>query len=324
MAPVRRLEQLGGRPVAHRRPDAARRRSAPPAAEPVDLLSDRTSRSCRRRASTSYGVTFPGIPGIILGTNGKVAWPATVVDHDVNDVYLETIAPCTTGGGDCVDARRHRRSPIEPCTETIKIGALGTITGHVDRDLRDRAAPRPDHPDDRSNGTRSSRAPRRRRAQRRSTPATSRPSRSARSGTSRTPSTVDDGFTALADFTLRRPELDDDRQPAATSAGPRTRRCPIAHAARVHVERARPTRTGSRRSSSCPATAAPTGHGRMDTRYVPHAIDPAPGYLATANARSGRRDVRRRSAQPADGRRPPALRRRDLRRRRPRGADLRR
>ena len=40
------------------------------------------------------GVTFPGIPGVILGSNGHLAWAATVSEHDVNDVYLETITPC--------------------------------------------------------------------------------------------------------------------------------------------------------------------------------------------------------------------------------------
>jgi penicillin G amidase len=73
------------------------------------------------------GVTFPGIPGIILGHNGKVAWQATVAFHDVNDVYLENISPCPTGGGDCV-AHDGGQVKIEPWTETFKIGALGTIT----------------------------------------------------------------------------------------------------------------------------------------------------------------------------------------------------
>ncbi len=71
------------------------------------------------------GVTFPGIPGVILGTNGDVAWSGTVSEHDVNDVYLETITPCgqkscVTFGGASVE--------IETFTEEIKIGALGTIT----------------------------------------------------------------------------------------------------------------------------------------------------------------------------------------------------
>lgn len=71
------------------------------------------------------GVTFPGIPGVILGTNGQLAWSATVSEHDVNDVYLEAIAPC--GAQSCV-AFNGAQIPIETFTETINIGALGTIT----------------------------------------------------------------------------------------------------------------------------------------------------------------------------------------------------
>ena len=36
------------------------------------------------------GVTFPGVPGIILGHNDSIAWGATNVGPDVQDLYLET------------------------------------------------------------------------------------------------------------------------------------------------------------------------------------------------------------------------------------------
>ena len=35
------------------------------------------------------GVTFPGVPGIVLGHNENIAWGATNVGPDVQDVYLE-------------------------------------------------------------------------------------------------------------------------------------------------------------------------------------------------------------------------------------------
>jgi len=73
------------------------------------------------------GVTFPGIPGVILGANPTLAWAATVSYHDVNDIYLESIVPCTSGPGDCV-AFLGNTVPIETFTEEIKIGAFGTIT----------------------------------------------------------------------------------------------------------------------------------------------------------------------------------------------------
>jgi penicillin G amidase len=70
------------------------------------------------------GVSFPGIPGIILGTNGDVAWSGTVAYHDVNDVYLEQVAPC--GAASCVTFKGNQ-VPIETWNETIKVGALGQI-----------------------------------------------------------------------------------------------------------------------------------------------------------------------------------------------------
>ncbi|MGN6105140.1 MAG: penicillin acylase family protein, partial [Kofleriaceae bacterium] len=70
------------------------------------------------------GITFPGIPGVILGSNGKLAWAATVSEHDVNDVYLESIAPC--GGGDCV-AFGGQQVPIQTVTEEIRIGVFGDV-----------------------------------------------------------------------------------------------------------------------------------------------------------------------------------------------------
>ncbi len=72
------------------------------------------------------GITFPGIPGVILGHNDHVAWGATTANHDVSDFYLETVVPCATGGGDCV-VFDGGQVAIETWDETIKVGALGTI-----------------------------------------------------------------------------------------------------------------------------------------------------------------------------------------------------
>jgi penicillin G amidase len=72
------------------------------------------------------GITFPGVPGIVLGHNGKVAWSSTTVRHDVTDVYLEEIIPCADGGGDCVRFDGGE-VPIEVRKEEVRIGALGTI-----------------------------------------------------------------------------------------------------------------------------------------------------------------------------------------------------
>ena len=37
------------------------------------------------------GVTFPGVPGVVLGHNENIAWGATNVGPDVQDVYIENL-----------------------------------------------------------------------------------------------------------------------------------------------------------------------------------------------------------------------------------------
>jgi penicillin amidase len=39
------------------------------------------------------GVSFPGIPGIVLGHNTRIAWGATNVDPDVQDLFVEKVDP---------------------------------------------------------------------------------------------------------------------------------------------------------------------------------------------------------------------------------------
>ena len=40
--------------------------------------------------STSSGVTFPGVPGVVLGHNAPIAWGATNVDPDVQDLFRDS------------------------------------------------------------------------------------------------------------------------------------------------------------------------------------------------------------------------------------------
>ncbi|HSL32263.1 MAG TPA: penicillin acylase family protein [Candidatus Limnocylindrales bacterium] len=39
------------------------------------------------------GVSFPGVPGIVLGHNARIAWGATNADPDVQDLFVEEIDP---------------------------------------------------------------------------------------------------------------------------------------------------------------------------------------------------------------------------------------
>ena len=73
------------------------------------------------------GVTFPGIPGVLLGHNGHIAWGGTNAKHDVNDYYVETIVSCSGGSGDCV-MHNGQEVAIETRQEVVRVGALGTIT----------------------------------------------------------------------------------------------------------------------------------------------------------------------------------------------------
>jgi penicillin amidase len=75
------------------------------------------------------GVTIPGIPGVMFGSNGQLAWAGTASEHDVADVYLEQIAPCSGTGapGDCAASTEQGGVPLEQFDEVIQIGTLGAI-----------------------------------------------------------------------------------------------------------------------------------------------------------------------------------------------------
>lgn len=75
------------------------------------------------------GVTFPGIPGVILGMNQHIAWGATVSNIDVTDVYQETIVPCggDAGSAPCVMFKGNK-VPLKPRVEKFGVGYLGNIT----------------------------------------------------------------------------------------------------------------------------------------------------------------------------------------------------
>ncbi len=64
------------------------------------------------------GVTFPGIPGILLGQNESGAWGATVTNYDVMDIYEESIH--VEGGRKCVDFRG-QCVPVATIVERFKI-----------------------------------------------------------------------------------------------------------------------------------------------------------------------------------------------------------
>lgn len=66
------------------------------------------------------GISLVGVPGIILGFNDRIAWGSTTANHDVTDVYEETIAAGPSGSPDTV-LFKGQQVPLEIITETIKV-----------------------------------------------------------------------------------------------------------------------------------------------------------------------------------------------------------
>ncbi|MEZ4362199.1 MAG: penicillin acylase family protein [Kofleriaceae bacterium] len=224
----------------------------------------------------ALGVTFPGIPGILLGTNGNVAWSGTVAYHDVNDVYQETVAPC--GNTDCVTFRGNQ-VPIETWSETIKVGVLGNILS--ERTVTFERVPHhgPILPTVRDGAI---------------VPRTGATALSVRF-TGYQPSfeirafwdlmrakDVDQAFASLRSFhhggqnwTM----IDNSGNIGWTSNVEIPLRAPNAT-----TWNGRTNPTGNAPWFVLPGDGSAEWEGRMSSRYVPHAINPPSGYLATANS----------------------------------------
>lgn len=82
------------------------------------------------------GVMFPGIPGVILGNNEHIAWGATVNNIDVTDVYRETVVPCDGSNAPCV-MYQGTKVPLVPRSESFDVGRFGTILRTVTVTLYD-------------------------------------------------------------------------------------------------------------------------------------------------------------------------------------------
>ena len=85
------------------------------------------------------GVTFPGSPGIVLGHNENIAWGATNVGPDVQDLYLETFNADgkykTPNGYASPTIRKEeikvRANPFKPDTETVNYEVVETRNGVI-------------------------------------------------------------------------------------------------------------------------------------------------------------------------------------------------
>ncbi|MCA1590242.1 MAG: penicillin acylase family protein [Acidobacteria bacterium] len=85
------------------------------------------------------GVTFPGVPGIVLGHNETIAWGATNVGPDVQDLHIETFDSngkyATPNGPRAPTIRREqikvRTNPLKTDTEFIEFETIETRNGVV-------------------------------------------------------------------------------------------------------------------------------------------------------------------------------------------------
>lgn len=92
------------------------------------------------------GVTFPGVPGIVLGHNEYIAWGATNVGPDVQDVYFETFNEKgeykTSNGWTAATVRNEeikvRANPLNPATTIETLNVTETRNGPVIIDSADR------------------------------------------------------------------------------------------------------------------------------------------------------------------------------------------
>ncbi len=85
------------------------------------------------------GVTFPGVPGIVLGHNESIAWGATNVAPDQQDLYFETFNEAgkykTPNGWETPTVRREeikvRANPLKLETETVLLEVQETRNGVI-------------------------------------------------------------------------------------------------------------------------------------------------------------------------------------------------
>ena len=85
------------------------------------------------------GVTLPGVPGVILGHNDFIAWGATNVGPDVQDLYVETFDSSgnymTPSGAKAPTIRKEeikvRKNVLKPDTDTTTFDVIETDNGPI-------------------------------------------------------------------------------------------------------------------------------------------------------------------------------------------------
>ena len=88
----------------------------------------------------AVGLTLPGVPGVLIGHNGRVAWSLTMHQADDSDFYVEQVdwAAGTFRRGDAW-------VPLERKTETIHVKGAADVTVEVARTVHGPIVLRPDN-----------------------------------------------------------------------------------------------------------------------------------------------------------------------------------
>src|SRR6185503_11159931 len=70
------------------------------------------------------GVSFPGVPGVVLGHNARIAWGATNAGPDVQDLFSEQVDPANSADY----LSKGQSVPFATRRETIKVAGGSDVT----------------------------------------------------------------------------------------------------------------------------------------------------------------------------------------------------
>jgi penicillin amidase len=78
-----------------------------------------------RPAMNAFGVTFPGVPGIVLGCNPQICWGATTNPMDVTDIYQERLVVDPALGLPTHTIFEGRREPLVAIPQVFLLNQVG-------------------------------------------------------------------------------------------------------------------------------------------------------------------------------------------------------
>ncbi len=96
------------------------------------------------------GVVFPGVPGVVIGHNSRIAWGVTNLGPDVQDLFIEKINPDNPNQyefqGQWLDMQVIEepilvKGRTEPVIQTVRITRHGPIMNAVSSDIGESAPP---------------------------------------------------------------------------------------------------------------------------------------------------------------------------------------